>query len=123
MKPTQPAACSQATCQCGVGTMAECVAENCAAVQARAAARGVLPASTPPPPVKQCKPGHFCERSARGLGGCVAGFCNPPTGAGVRAVDARLGTGSAAGHTTSEFSNLSNQAHGYGVDSVDGRKP
>ena len=31
-----------------------------------------------PPPVKQCKPGHFCERSARGLGGCVAGFCNPP---------------------------------------------
>jgi hypothetical protein len=26
-----------------------------------------------------------------------------------------LGTGSAAGHTTAEFSNLSTQAHGYGV--------
>jgi hypothetical protein len=29
--------------------------------------------------------------------------------------DGVMGTGSAAGHSTSEFSNLSTQAHGYGV--------
>lgn len=25
-----------------------------------------------------CAPGRHCERYARGLGGCVAGHCNPP---------------------------------------------
>lgn len=33
-----------------------------------------------------------------------------------------LGTGSAAGHSTNEFSNLSTQAHAYGVDLPDGGK-
>lgn len=28
--------------------------------------------------LKPCTPGRHCERHARGLGGCVAGHCNPP---------------------------------------------
>lgn len=37
--------------------------------QLRAMARPVRPA---------CVPGRHCERYARGLGGCVAGYCKPP---------------------------------------------
>lgn len=39
--------------------------------QLRAEAR---PAADPLP----CIPGRMCQRRERGLGGCVAGHCNPP---------------------------------------------
>lgn len=41
-------------------------------------------------------------------------------GSPLRGSDGELGTGSAAGHTTAEFSSLRNQAHGYGVTAKEG---
>jgi hypothetical protein len=29
-------------------------------------------------PAQPCMPGRHCERKARDLGACVAGYCNPP---------------------------------------------